>query len=117
MFAPTHVENTPAVCHCCGRHAQGVGIGDGKPGSDPKYLCAQCVGIMQQLRHIRRMDPYELEALDGGVDAVGDYIESLDGKTELADYDDLERRMLVKAAWQGCADRLREIVREKGVPF
>lgn len=116
MFQPTHVENTPAVCYCCGFHSAGVGIG-GPKDDDPRFLCTQCVAIMQQLRHIRRLDPYELEALDGGVDAVGDYIETIGGKTELADYDDLERRMLVKAAWRGCADRLREVVRKGQAPF
>lgn len=114
MHEPTHVENTPAVCWCCGRHAIGIGIGDAK---EPRYLCRECLTIMQQLRHVRRLDAYELDALDGGVDAVGEFIDSLQGKTELADYDELERRMLVKAAWLGCADRLRAVVAEKGVPF
>ena len=113
MFQPTHVENTPAVCWCCGHHAQGVGIGDAQ--QDPKYLCTQCINIMQQLRHIRRLDPYELEALDGGVDAVAAF---LDGKpTDLAEMTELDARMLVKAAWQGCADRLREVVRAGEAPF
>lgn len=116
-FAPTHIDNTPAVCWCCGFHAQGVGIGapTAREDNDPKYLCTQCLTIMQQLRHIRRLDPYELEALDGGVDAVAAFLE---GKpTDLAEMTELDARMLVKAAWQGCADRLREVVGERGVPF
>lgn len=114
MFQPTHVENTPAVCYCCGFRAQGVGIG-GPKDDDPKYLCTQCVAIMQQLRHIRRLDPYELEALDGGVDAVAAFLE---GKpTDLAEMTELDARMLVKEAWRGCADRLREVVRQGGAPF
>lgn len=114
-FAPTHVDHTPAVCWACGRHAIGIGIGDA--AKEPKFLCRECVNIMHELKHLRRMDAMEIEAIDGGVDAVGDLIEALGGKTELADFDDEERRALVKAAWLGCADRLREVVRNKGVPF
>lgn len=112
-FAPTAVDNTPAVCNCCGRHAIGIGIGDAK---EPRYLCGECVLLIEQIKQVRRMDPYELEALSGGVDAVGEYLEKI-GKTDLADMDELDARMLVKAAWQGCADRLREVVRKGVAPF
>lgn len=58
-----------------------------------------------------RLEILELEALNGGVDAVGDYIE-LKGITDLALMDELDARLIVKAAWQGCAKRLRELVKE-----
>ncbi len=47
-------------------------------------------------KKIRRLDDYELKALDGGVEAVGEYIEE-HGVTDLAFYDGLMQKMLVKA--------------------
>lgn len=113
-FTPTVDDNdNPTVCRCCGRHAIGIGVGD--PKKDPGYLCTECVLLVEHVRSARRMDIFELVALDGGVDAVGEYIESIGGLTELADFDELQRRMLVKAAWQGCADGLRKALKE--APF
>lgn len=114
-FTPTSLPSgQPTTCRCCGRHARGIGVGTGK---DPGYLCGECILLVEEISRVRRMDPYELQALDGGVDAVGEYIESLGGKTELADFDELEQRMLVKAAWQGCADRLRALIKKGDFPF
>lgn len=59
----------------------------------------------------KRLDILELEALQGGVDAVGDYLDQI-GITDLALCDELDARLIVKAAWQGSAKRLRELVRE-----
>lgn len=65
-------------------------------------------------KKIRRLDDYELAALDGGVEAVGEWIET-HGVTDLAHFDELMQRMMVKAAWEGCARRLREAL--KSAPF
>lgn len=115
-FAPTATaEGQPTTCRCCGRHALGIGIGG--PNRDPGYLCGECILLIEEIKRVRRMDPYELAALDGGVDAVGEYIASIGGLTELAEFDELQQRMLVKAAWNGCADRLRELIRKGDIPF
>lgn len=66
-------------------------------------------------KKIRALDAYELAALDGGVDAVGEYIEQRGLGPDLSLYDELDQRMLVKAAWEGCARRLREKLAE--APF
>lgn len=116
-FTPTvDPDGNPSVCHCCGRHAIGVGFGDPSKG-DPKYLCRECVVIIEYIKSVRRLDFYELQALDGGVDAVGEWISNNGGITELAHYDELMQRMLVKAAWTGCVDRLRKLLRENEAPF
>lgn len=116
-FTPSHVNNTPAVCFCCGKHASGIGIGDlRRPADDPRFLCQECLLVVEQIKQVRRFDPYELQALDGGIDAVGTYLEQV-GKTDLADMSEEEARMVVKAAWQGSADRLRDLVRKGEVPF
>ncbi|TIL91438.1 MAG: hypothetical protein E5Y73_17325 [Mesorhizobium sp.] len=109
-------SHDPAACHVCSRRAIGVGLEPARKGEPPRYLCAQCLDIVEHVAATKRFDTYELKALDGAVNAVGEYIASIDGKTELADYDELEQRMLCKAAVQGFGDRLRELVRNE-VPF
>lgn len=105
------------VCTCCQRHAIGVGISDTTYNKNEpiRWLCRECADIAMHIRSVRRLDPFELQALDGGVDAVGAYLGTI-GKTDLAEMDELEARLLVKAAWQGCGDRLRKELRE-GTPF
>lgn len=73
--------------------------------------------MAEQIGRIRRFEPYELKALEGGVDAVGEFIDSIGGKTELSEYDELEQRMLVKAAVQGFGDRLRQLLRDGEAPW
>lgn len=110
-------EHDPADCCLCHRHAIGIGIGyTHQRDRDPKWICHECALIIEDVRRVKNFDAYELKALDGSVDAVGDYIESLGGKTELADYDELEQRMLCKAAVTGFGNRLRELVRTRA-PF
>lgn len=65
-------------------------------------------------KKIDRLDDYELRALDAGVDAVGEYIAS-HGITDLAHFDELMQRMLVKEAWEGAARGLRAALSE--APF
>lgn len=111
----------PTTCFCCGMRAVALGIapnqngrGHGQP--DPQYLCKRCIVAIDDYKKIRRLDEFELRALDAGVDAVGEWIEQrgLWG-VALDDYDELDRRMLVKAAWEGCARGVREAL--KSAPF
>lgn len=117
-FEPTGVGGAgdiPAVCWCCGRHAVGVGVGVKKWGrGDFRWLCEECKKLIPELTEATeaRLDFLELEALNGGVDAVGKYLDRI-GMTDLAHMDMLDARMIVKAAWQGCAIRLRELIKEE----
>nr|WP_037135889.1 DUF6511 domain-containing protein [Rhizobium leucaenae] len=85
------------------------------PKPDPQYLCRRCIVAIDDYKKIRRLDDYELAALEGGVDAVGEFIASKGNLTDLSLYDELDQRMLVKAAWEGCARGLREAL--KSAPF
>lgn len=116
-FEPSGVGGAgdiPAVCWCCGRHATGVGIGEKKWGrGDFRWLCEGCKDLIPELVEATesRLDFLELEALNGGVDAVGKYLDRI-GITDLALMDSFDARMIVKAAWQGSVTRLREIIKE-----
>jgi hypothetical protein len=113
-FSPTaDAAGDPTTCFCCGMRAVALGINHQK--GDPQYLCRRCIVAIDDYKKIRRLDDYELAALDGGVDAVGEWIAENGGLTELAHYDELMQRLLVKAAWEGCARRLREVLKE--APF
>lgn len=100
------------ICHVCFRHAVGLGVQEHK---EPiRWLCKECADIAEHIRSRRRLDTYELRALDTGVEAVGEFLQSIQ-KTDLADCDELEARMLVKAAWEGCGQGMREALKE--APF
>lgn len=111
-FQPTTVGDTPAVCNCCGRHAIGIGIGDGK---EPRYLCQECVILVEQLKRVRRFDPYELEARLGGMEAAGPLVDEFG--SDLAEWSEEQVLMFCGAIWKGCADRLREVIRKGEAPF
>ncbi len=113
-FTPTvDAIGDPTTCFCCGMRAVALGINHQK--ADPHYICRRCIVAIDDYKKIRNLDAYELAALDGGVDAVGEWIAERGIGTELSVYDELDQRMLVKAAWEGCARRLREVLKE--APF
>lgn len=100
------------VCHVCFRHAVRLGVQELK---EPiRWLCKECSDIAEHIRSRRRLAPYELRVLDSGVEAVGSYLSSII-KTDLAECDELEARLLVKAAWEGCGRGMREALKE--APF
>lgn len=107
-------DGTPTTCSVCQRHAIGIGIGDGK---DPRYLCGECVRLIEHIKRIERFDHYEMAALEGAVDAVGNYIASIGNKTELADFDELEQRMLCKEVVKGFGNELRRLIEIGEAPF
>lgn len=107
----------PTTCYVCTRHATGIGLGLSSPrDKDPRWLCAECVLILEQVKNARRPSVYELKAREGGMEAAGDYLESL-GKTDLAEFEEEEALMLVGRIWDGCAKRLRHLITTDSAPF
>jgi hypothetical protein len=107
----------PTTCNICitGR-AIGLGLGlTSKHDKDPKWVCVDCALIIEDIRRIKRMDVYEQAALDKVDEIAGEYAASV-GKTDMAEFEDIERRMLWKAVVQGYGNALRAEIRE-GVPF
>ncbi|PJT22685.1 hypothetical protein CN884_11960 [Ochrobactrum sp. 30A/1000/2015] len=102
----------PEQCWVCQRHAVGLGV---QADREPiRWLCKECADIAEHIRLRRRLDPYELRALDTGVESVGEYLQAIQ-KTDLKEMDELEARMLVKAAWEGCGRGMRAALSE--APF
>lgn len=115
-ITPTADEDrNPTACQACGRIALGIGraIKAGGKVIDNGYLCRQCIVAVSDLSRMDRLSVYELRALDAGVAAVGEYMEErgLWG-VGLESFDELDRRMLVKAAWAGCAAGVRAALKE-----
>jgi hypothetical protein len=117
-FTPTSIDNTPAVCFCCGREATGIGLGAASRGqADPRWLCEDCIAAGGLIRTARTKDltPYERAAVARAVDAVGGFLES--HGTDLSDWTSEQAEAFVGAIWQACGDSLREVIKEGAGPW
>ena len=106
----------PTTCHICqtGR-AIGIGIGfTSNKDKDPRWLCIDCSVLVGDIKRIKRMDAYESAALTAVDTIAGDY--AADHGTDMAQMDELTRRMFWKHIVQGYGRELRNAIRE-GVPF
>ncbi len=117
-FTPTQDENgSPTVCRCCGCLSVGIGRSDPtdkRRPPDPGFMCKPCMIAAGDLTKLDRVSLYEVKALEYGVQAVGAWLEQK-GITDLAMMDELDAKLLVRAAWEGCAKGVRESLRE--APF
>jgi len=117
-FTPTQDENgSPTACKCCGALAFGIGRSDPADKSrnkDPGFMCKPCIVAAGDLTKLDRVSFYEVKALESGVEAVGKWLDER-GITDLALMDELDAKLLVRAAWDGCARGVREALRE--APF
>ncbi|WP_142627896.1 hypothetical protein [Rhizobium sp. P007] len=107
-------DHNPTTCFVCGMHAFGIGVNANGRDKDPHYICRRCAVGIDNYKKIERLDDYELRALDAGVDAVGEYLDGI-GIYDLTLMDELNQRMIVKAAWEGAARGLRAALSE--APF
>lgn len=107
----------PEVCYACGvRRAIGIGVGfQNKGDKDPQFLCGECAPLVRAIRSIRRFDTYELKALDGCIEAVGDFLGER-GITDLSLLDELDAKMLCKRVVIAFGDTLRRLLRDEA-PF
>lgn len=104
-------KEDPADCHICGRHAIGVSAHD-KP---PRWLCKECIDIIEHIRSAKRLDPYELKARAGGVDAAGPLVAEFG--PDLSQWEEEQVLMFCGAIWKGCADELRRLIVNQEAPF
>lgn len=119
-FTPTATpDGYPTTCHCCGRHAVGVGLG--RPSSrnaregDPLYLCHECTMLLGTIKMIRNFNGYERAAVAGAVGAIGPFLEA--HGTDLSEWEGDTAEEFVRAIWVACGDELRRVIVEGGVAF
>lgn len=103
----------PDSCTICRRHAIGIAVG---PANAPKWLCAECVVLVGEIRKLKSLDPYEEIAVGDCVDAIGEWLADID-KTDLAEFGPDEQRYLVELTVRSFGDSLRRQLRAGAAPF
>lgn len=111
----TIAPHTPADCHVCGMHAQGVGFEPKRKGEEPRWLCGECLLIIEDIRRMKRPDPYELKARAGGMEAAGPLVEQWG--SDLGEWDEEQVLQFCGTIWKGCAAEMRRLIREGEAPF
>lgn len=102
----------PTTCYCCTRQA--VGLGMGNP-NNPQWLCMECSFMIDEIKRVKRPSAYELAARAGGMEAAGPLVEEYG--SDLAEWSEEQVLVFIGTVWKGCADRLRELVKEGGAPW
>lgn len=69
----------------------------------------------EDLSRIKRPTAYELKAREGGMEAAGPLVQEYG--SDLSQWEEEQVLLFVGAIWKGCADRLRELVRNDDAPF
>lgn len=105
-------EHDPTTC-ICSRHALGIGIADrGKPIT---WLCQECSLMIEDIKRMRRPSQYELKAREGGMEAAGPLVEEFGA--DLSEWTEEQVLRFCGAVWFGCADRLRQLVKNDEAPW
>jgi hypothetical protein len=114
LSIPDH--HIPAECLVCKRHAIGIGLGNDRTLSRPQWLCAECAIMCDQIRNVKRLDMYELSALDAAGAQAGSYLDTI-GKSDLATLNELEWREFLKRVVLSFGNSIRKQIREHKAPF
>lgn len=102
----------PSTCYVCGMHATGVGVGRGK---DPRWICEGCIPIAEAVKKVRRFDPYEMKAREGGMEAGAALVEEFG--PDLSEWTEDQVLIFCGRIWEGCVIRLRELIENDEAPF
>ncbi|TIN83118.1 DUF6511 domain-containing protein [Mesorhizobium sp.] len=113
MTTARQTTDDPDACHVCGRHAIGIGVGK---HPDNRWLCAECLPILEYVRSVRRLDAYEIKAIEMAGEKAGELLDGF-GKTDLAEMDEGEWRQFCKTMCLGFGDSMRKLIRENEAPF
>ena len=105
-------DHDPTTC-ICGRHAIGIGISN--RNDPPTWLCHECSLMVDTIKNIRRIGPYEIKARAGGMEAAGPLVER--NGSDLAEWSEEQVLEFCGVVWRGVSDRIRELVRNDEAPF
>lgn len=105
-------EHDPTTCYICTRQADGLGL---SPKPPYNWICRECAVTIDDLSRVKRPSAYELQARQGGVDAAAPLVAEYGA--DLSQWDETQVELFVGAVWKGCADRLRDLVKEGSAPF
>lgn len=103
----------PDSCTICRRRPIGIAVGT---ATVPKWLCAECVQLVGEIRKLKNLDAYEEVAVGDTVDRLGEWLGDID-KTDLCEFTAEEQRTLVELTVKSFGDSLRRQIREGGAPF
>lgn len=103
-----HTSAEPELCHVCGRRADGLGLGGRR--DDNKWLCQECLPLLEYVRSIRRWDAYESKAIEHVDEATGEFAAQYG--TDMAAYDEETRRLLWRTVCRSWGDGIRAALRE-----
>jgi hypothetical protein len=103
----------PADCVVC--HRRAIGLGIGSPQS-PRWLCTECALIAEDIRAARRLDPFEVAALNDACAEGGGYLDDLD-RTDLVTLSEHEFREFCRRVVLGFGASIRKQIREHRAPF
>src|SRR5690349_6383505 len=106
-------NHDPDACHVCGRHALGNGVGK---HPDNRWLCAECLPLLEYVKDIRRWDAYEIKASELAGNDAGAYADSI-GKTDMALMDDVEWMTFRNTMIRGFGKHIRYLIRNSEAPF
>lgn len=109
-------QHDPANCAVCGRHALGIGLEPKRKGEEPRWLCRECLLLLERIKDVRRLDAYEIKAIEMAGEKAGALLDGW-GKTDLAEMDEGEWRQFCKAMCLGFGDSMRRLIKENEAPF
>lgn len=113
-FTPTATRTgDPTTCFCCGRQAAPIGIGG---QHEPKYLCHQCLDIVESIVRVKRFTPYEYNAIAEAGEKAGEYLDSIN-KTDLAELEQEEWRVFCRIMIEEFGNALRKQIVNGEAPF
>lgn len=105
-------DHESTTCHVCGRQAAGIGLGT---ADRPKWLCAECVPLIEHIKTMRRPTAYEIKAREGGMELAAPLVKEFG--SDLANWEEEQVLQFVGACWRGTADRIRDLIRNGDAPW
>lgn len=106
----------PSACHICGRHAIGIGLEPASKGQQPRWLCAECLPLVEYVKSIRRFDAYEIKASEMAGDIAGALLDGW-AQSDLGLLSQEQWAVFCRTMCQAFGDSMRHLIRSGEAPF